>query len=152
MPQYYNTSLKNLTNRLKRFREILDKELVDEMLSHENIIIDMVRDQLFSGVDGYTANIRPPYAPRTIKRKIKKGQPIDRVTLRDTGDFYGSLHLSYDDEGFYISSTDQKLSNILKSRYGKPILRLSNENLSELINKYIRPSLTEKLKDYIRNG
>lgn len=152
MPQYYNTSLKNLTNRLKRFREILDKELVDEMLSHENIIIDMVRDQLFSGVDGYTASIRPPYAPRTIKRKIKKGQPIDRVTLRDTGDFYGSLHLSYDDGGFYISSTDQKLSNILKSRYGKPILRLSNENLSELINKYIRPSLTEKLKDYIRNG
>lgn len=152
MPQYYNTSLKNLTNRLKRFREILDKELVDEMLSHENIIIDMVRDQLFSGVDGYTASIHPPYASRTIKRKIKKGQPIDRVTLRDTGDFYASLHLSYDDEGFYISSTDQKLSNILKSRYGKPILRLSDENLSELMSNYIRPSLTEKLKDYIRNG
>lgn len=32
-----------------------------------------------------------PYAASTIKRKQRKGQPTDRVTLKDTGDFYATI-------------------------------------------------------------
>ena len=32
-----------------------------------------------------------PYAPLTIGIKRSKGQPSDRVTLRDNGDFHGSF-------------------------------------------------------------
>lgn len=152
MPQYYNTSVRNLIYRLRKFKDILSEELTDEILNNEDLIKEMVQNQLYSGIDGYTASIQPPYALSTIKRKLKKGQPVDRVTLRDTGEFYQSLHVSFDDEGFFIASSDQELSNILKSRYGSPILRLSDENLRELIYKHIRPSLTEKMKKHLQNG
>ena len=152
MAQYYNTSLRNLVYRLRKFKEILNEELTLEILNSEDLIIEMVCNQLYSGYDGYTASIQPPYAPSTIKRKLRKGQPVDRVTLRDTGEFYKSLHVEFDEEGFFVASTDQELSNILKSRYGSPILRLSDENLKELIWKHIRPSLTEKMKEYLQNG
>lgn len=152
MPQYYNTSIKNLVYRLRKFKEILDEELANEIMQNEGIILDMIHDQLYSGVDGYNLNLQPPYAPSTIRRKIRKGQPTDRVTLKDTGDFYESLYIASDENGFYVASTDQKLYNILRSKYGNPILRLTDENLNELIRNHIRPSLTEKMTDYIKNG
>lgn len=152
MARYYNTSVRNLVYRLRKFKSILDQELTNEILSHEHIIIDMVCEQLYAGIDGYKNRIQPPYATRTVKKKQKKGQPTDRVTLRDTGDFYKSLHVAFDEDGFFVASSDQELADILRKKYGYPVLRLSNENLSILLREYIRPSLKEKLKDYIKNG
>jgi len=155
MPKYYNTSIRNLTYRLRKFKDILDEELKNEIMEHEDVIIEMItRDQLYEqGVEGRGISIMEyqPYAARTIKIKKKKGQPYDRVTLRDTGEFYNSLHVEYDDKGFYVTSTDDKAKYLL-ARYGKTIFRVTNENLNELLNDYIRPSLKEKLKERLLNG
>lgn len=155
MPQYFNSSIKNLVYRLRKFRAILDEELKDEILKHENVIVQMVaNEQLYDeGIEGRGIEIMSyqPYTAKTIKIKQKKGQPYDRVTLRDTGEFHDSLHVEFDDEGFYVTSTDDKAKYLL-SRYGKTIFRLTNENLNTLLNQYIRPELSEKLKKKLLNG
>ena len=47
MPQYYNASLRNLVYRLRKFKDILSEELKDEIMKHEDIIVQMIaRDQL----------------------------------------------------------------------------------------------------------
>ena len=89
-----------------------------------------------------------PYTARTIQIKQRKGQPYDRVTLRDTGEFYSSLHVEFDDDGFYVTSTDDKAKYLL-ARYGKTIFRLTNQNFTELLRNYIRPELQQKLKEKI---
>lgn len=152
MSRYYNLSIRNLAYRLRKFKDVLHQELAEEIKSNEPIITEMVRMQLHAGTDGYTSSIQPPYTARTIKNKIKKGQPVDRVTLRDTGDFYKSLRVEFDEDGFYITSTDEDLMNLLKEKYGSPILRLSDSNMSILLHEFIRPSLKEKLKEYLQNG
>lgn len=151
MSKYYNTSIRNLANRLRKFSAILDQELVNAVMKRESFIIDCIREQLWSGLNGFNVDIVPHYAITTIQIKLKKGQPVDRVTLKDTGKFYNSLHLEYDSEGFFISSSNTKLQNILKDRYGKPILRLSNENQSVLLD-IVRADLQKKLKSTIENG
>src|SRR5574344_2026493 len=92
MPQYYNASIRNLVYRLRKFKDILSEELKDEIMKHEDVIVQMVaRDQLYEqGVEGRGISIMDyqPYTARTIKIKQKKGQPYDRVTLRDTGEFH----------------------------------------------------------------
>lgn len=154
MPQYFNASIRNLIYRLRRFKDILDEELKDEIMKHEDIIVQMVtQEQLYEeGIEGRGVEIMSyqPYTARTIKIKQKKGQPYDRVTLKDTGEFYSSLHVEFDDEGFYVTSTDDKAEYLL-ARYGKTIFRLTNENFSELLRNYIRPSLKEKLKERLLN-
>ena len=124
MPQYYNASIRNLVYRLRKFKDILSEELKDEIMKHEDVIVQMVaRDQLYEqGVEGRGISIMDyqPYTARTIKIKQKKGQPYDRVTLRDTGEFHSSLHVEFDDEGFYVTSTDDKAKYLL-ARYGKTI-------------------------------
>lgn len=155
MPQYYNASIQNLVRRLRKFKDILDEELKDEIMKHEDIIVQMIADeQLYEkGIEGRGIFIMDyrPYTSKTIKVKQKKGQPYDRVTLRDTGEFHGSLHVEFDDKGFYVTSTDDKAKYLL-ARYGKTIFRLTDENLTTLLRDYIKPSLKEKILNKIKNG
>lgn len=152
MPQYFNASIKNLVYRLRKFKDILSDELKNEIMKHEDVIIQMVvRDQLYDqGIEGRGISIMSyqPYTARTIQIKQRKGQPYDRVTLRDTGEFYSSLHVEFDDDGFYVTSTDDKAKYLL-ARYGKTIFRLTNQNFTELLRNYIRPELQQKLKEKI---
>ena len=154
MPQYFNASIKNLVYRLRKFKDILDEELKDEIMKHEDVIVQMVtQEQIYEkGIEGRGTEIMSyqPYTARTIRIKQKKGQPYDRVTLKDTGEFYNSLHVEFDDEGFYVTSTDDKAKYLL-ARYGKTIFRLTDENFSELLSNYIKPSLQEKLKERLLN-
>lgn len=155
MANRFNLTVRNLVYRLRKFKSILDQELKDEILRHEDVIVEMItQDQLYElGIEGRGTEIMSymPYRPRTIKKKIKKGQPTNRVTLKDTGSFYASLHVEFDDEGFYVTSTQDKAKFLLK-KYGKTIFRLTDNNLKTLLDEYIRPSLREKMKEYIKNG
>lgn len=152
MPQYFNASIRNLVYRLRKFKDILNDELKNEIMKHEDVIIQMVvRDQLYDqGIEGRGISIMSyqPYTARTMQIKQRKGQPYDRVTLRDTGEFYSSLHVEFDDDGFYVASTDDKAKYLL-ARYGKTIFRLTNQNFTELLRNYIRPELQQKLKEKI---
>jgi hypothetical protein len=155
MATYFNGTLKNLIWRLRKYRLILDEELRSEILEHSDVIIDMiVNEQLYEqGINGMGVEIMSyrPYTRTTVKIKHKKGQPFNRVTLRDKGDFYNSLHVKFDDNGFYVTSTDEKAPELL-AKYGTTVLRLTDENLSILLDKYIKPALRERFKHYIMNG
>lgn len=155
MANYFNLSLRNLIYRLRKYKDILDDELRDEIIRNKEVILKMItEEQLYNlGIEGRGVEIwsYQPYTASTIRHKHKKGQPYDRVTLKDTGKFYSSLDIQFDDSGFYITSSDEK-ANALLEKYGKTIFRLTNENLKTLLNDYIRPSLKEKFKAYIKHG
>lgn len=152
---YYNGSLKNLIFRLRKFKEILPQELKEEILENKFVIIQMItKDQLYErGINGENVFIASyqPYAQKTIQVKLKKGQPTDRVTLKDTGEFYDSFDVVFDENGFYVTSSDDK-AKYLVEKYGRTIFRLTNDNLTTLLREYVRPILTEKLKMYLKNG
>lgn len=153
MTRYYNTSIRNLAYRLRQFKDSLDDMLEDIIREKEDIIISaVVDDQLFRrGITGSGIKIwsYAPYADSTIKAKKKKGQPTTRVTLRDTGVFHKSVHLVYTGEGFYLTSDDKKVDD-LRKKYGNEIFRLTNDNLSRILNVHIRRELTKRLKQRLR--
>ena len=135
--RYYGLSIRNLAYRLRKFDEVLGRELVKTVLAHEQEIIEAItEDQLYErGVNGDDTEIMSyaPYAPSTIKRKIKKGQPYNRVTLKDTGEWYKSLRLIYDVDGFYLTSTDDK-NKYLKDK--TCLIVTHRPKLTEICNKH----------------
>ena len=54
MPQYFNTSLRNLNYRLRKFKAILSQELENTILDNESIIVEMItQQQLYEqGIEG----------------------------------------------------------------------------------------------------
>lgn len=82
---------------------------------------------MFSGKLSTGEDITPEYALSTIAAKKRKGQPYDRVTLRDTGDFYTSRFV-FADQGKIVNGSDVQYSEFLVKRYGEQIYGLDTEN------------------------
>jgi hypothetical protein len=149
----YNSSLRNLTYRLRAFRDSLPRLLEDAVRSKEDVIISAIADdQLYRrGIEGRGIKIMDyaPYTATTIKIKQKKGQPTTRVTLRDTGAFHESMFLVFDSEGFYVTSGDKKTGALI-AKYGDTIFRLTDQNFNRILNKHIRRELIKQLKKAVR--
>ena len=88
---------------------------------------DLNRSQLTEGQNIDKSDIEPAYSRVTVSYKKSKSQISDRVTLKDTGDFYKSFTVKANADSFVINATDSK-TNKLQKKYGDKILGLSEEN------------------------
>lgn len=127
----------------------LDK--VDVHEASQMSIIDTDRDlarvqqeQLFQGLRSDGKRIKPGYATSTKDYKRKKGQPFDRVTLKDTGQFYSGILIDVRGETFVITSADEKTGK-LEDKYGFRIFGLNKESRIEY-NPILRKALLNRLR------
>lgn len=126
--------------------------MADIIREYEPEIIDMnAEDQLFTqgrNALGVDISDYAPYTPDTEEIKALKGQPYDRVTLRDTGDFHESFYLEITDSEFTVKADDPKTPSLVK-RYGRQIFGLTDDNRSVLTWDYVFPAIIEKAKSMI---
>lgn len=131
---------------LEDFQNNAPRRILEQVEDVEPAVVAMNADeQLFAaGVRSDGTDIRPVYTPFTVRIKGMKGQPTDRVTLRDEGDFHASLRLEFQADEFEIVAGDWKEQK-LKAKYGDAILGLTDANIQRLI-EMIREPLLEDLK------
>ena len=86
-----------------------------------------------------------PYAPTTVYEKELKGQPSDRVTLRNKRDFHGSFFVKFGKVGLTIDATDSKRDKLV-SKYGKQIFGLTQESKTYVSNEILKPELLDEIK------
>ena len=149
-------SIIDLKSRVVTFNEGLVSGMYIQRIITDNeaYIVDMNAEiQLYEeGVNRLGVSIMDyaPYRPLTIAIKEEKGQPTNRVTLRDTGDFESSFYIEVGDRQFEIKASDWKTEGLIK-KYGRQILGLTDENILSLIWDYIYPDLMKKAKEVILN-
>lgn len=97
---------------------------------------------------GVSISSYAPYAPYTIQLKGYKGQPTDRVTLRDTGAFHKSFVLVIGPTSFYITAKDEKTDDLV-AKYGAGIFGLTPENREEVSRKLLYPVVMEQIQKEI---
>lgn len=105
---------------------------------------DKQREQLFSGIDAEGDQITPEYSPRTVAIKKKKGQPTDRVTLRDTGEFYAGIFLEPREDIYVIDSADEKTDALIK-KYGEEIFDLAPKNKDKYVEENLEPVFMDRV-------
>jgi len=86
-----------------------------------------------------------PYARFTVYVKRSNGQPSDRVTLRDNGDFHGSFFVKFGKDGLAIDATDSKRDKLVR-KYGKQIFGLTPESKTYVSNEILKPELLDEIK------
>lgn len=141
-----------MRERLEAFKDSQADIIQFILMSLESLIVDLnTEDQLFEkGItsEGEQIITYAPYSDVTIAIKEVKGQPVDRVTLRDEGDFHQSFRLQKINGGVEIIATDAKTVEILFS-YGDEVLGLTEENLEEVVFSYLLPELIDKLRSLL---
>jgi hypothetical protein len=146
--------INDLIEKFKKVGEELDTgEIAKKIVrDNDNILIDMnAQDQLYAkGVNrlGVRIDEYQPYRPLTIQVKIEKRQPYDRVTLKDTGEFYDSFYVETAEDRFYIKASDEKTNWLIK-KYGAEIFGLTNDSLAEFINDYVKDEAYNRVKEIL---
>ena len=146
--------IQSMINALREFKQRENAYALDCVRENEAVVIHMnAEEQLFEKGEnrlGVSISDYQPYSPITIEEKRIRGQPYNRVTLRDTGDFESSFFIRYTPDGFEIAASDWKTDDLVR-KYGREIFGLNRENLEELIHSYILPFLRGKLVETINN-
>ena len=125
-------------NPFDRLRVALEK--------NTNEIEDYQKEQFDSGERSDFSVIEPEYTPITKAIKSRKGQPIDRVTLKDTGAFYKSIVADVLSDEIQIYATDKKTQKLVdKYDEGDKLFGLNNESLQSLANNTLIPYIAEDL-------
>jgi len=110
-----------LAERMDEVIAGLDNEISNILNEVEPIIVEQQKERLFQGKYVSGNEIIPEYKPYTIfvKHYLKSPtQPTDRVTLKDTGDFYNQIFAAQLGNEVLIDSGDEK-SGMLKEKYEK---------------------------------
>jgi len=142
--------LLELKERLKDYADSINQQIRKIVIDNDYILIDMnatsqLRDRGITAT-GISIWDYAPYAPTTIAIKKMKGQPHDRVTLQDTGEFHASFYVDAREDEFELKANDWK-SDYLERSYGKDIFGLTDENISEFSKDYVLPELLNNLKN-----
>ena len=113
----------------------------DDYDLQDYIIYLNTEEQLYKGKDATgkeLEDIGGGYSAFTISYKKAFGQPYDRVTLKDTGNFYKSFEVEIEKDkliidAYYIveDGTD------LRSRWGDNLAGLTSESRAKLIEKLL---------------
>lgn len=129
-----------LTNIVKLDRLSILKSIYTE--AFEKYAIDLNRiDQLYNVGEDSGGNVLESYTANTRSIKARKGQPTDRTTLKDTGEFYDTFFLNFNIElDFEIMADDGDKG--LFDRYGKDIVGWTKEHTDE-IKEFIQKRFIE---------
>lgn len=100
--------------------------------------------QMLSGLRKDQKPIKPLYAASTIRAKKKKGQPTDRVTLKDKGNLYGKIGAVVDNEQIIIDS-DVEYSKHLEAKYGE-IYGIGGR-FKASYNEVLQPVIIDKIRE-----
>lgn len=139
-------AITRLIKTLRDFQDNINSYLEAATMGEETTIVDMNISQLYDmGENRNGEKIRPPYAPETVAIKRRKGQPTNRVTLRDTFAFQSSFYINYLPDGFEIAASDPKTER-LKTKYGNEILGLQDEAVKYLSENVYLPYLRKELE------
>lgn len=128
MPDRQSTAtieLRTVAFFMNPLRKVNMREVIKQALrKNESEIIEQQQIQMQAGQDSQGQQIRPAYTPFTKRMKREKGQPTDRVTLKDTGDFYAKQYAAFKADHLEIRSRDKK-SPALVEKYGSAIFGLA---------------------------
>lgn len=141
-------SVKDILNKAINLDEVKAWYFAIDIDLQNNIIKLNTIDQLFNdGIDSLGDSLGE-YSPFTVELKKAKGQPTNRITLKDTGDFYKTFKVEVKDDSFFINANPIKDDNNLFDDFGSEIVGLTEDNQKKISKtildntiKYIRKQL-----------
>jgi hypothetical protein len=136
-------ALKDTIDKLKAFN--YKSEVENIVLTNKDKLADLEAQQLYTGRDGDNKPILlngRGYSPFTIQEKRKKGQVIDRVTWRDTGELYKTIFAQVAAGQFTLTSASFKWDKLIK-RSGKKATELNEDSRNEFARNVAIPQFKE---------
>ena len=143
-----DTILNDFNVTVERLRTSINESIRTSFEQNKDVVKTMqTEEQMYLGINADGNAITPDYAKATINYKKRTGQPYDRVTLKDSGDFYDSMKLIIGNNSMFIMNT-KKYWIYLIDKYAD-ILGITDTNLQTFVNTYTLPIIKQNFDDII---
>lgn len=143
----FSEAKRRITELRDSFNSLLKKAFEEQK---QLIIKYNAEDQMYKlGEDSKGSVIRPAYRPATIRLKKAKGQPTNRVTLKDTGRFHKTLTVTPYDNYVEVESNVEYAKYLFK-KYGDDVLGVQEELLKDFVKLYVVPKIQEAAKEKLK--
>ena len=143
-----DTILNEFNATVDRLRTSINESIRTSFEQNKDVVKTMqTEEQMYQGINASGNAISPDYADSTINYKKRNLQPYDRVTLKDSGDFYDSIEIEARTDNFVIS-TQITYSIYLVTKYAE-ILGITDTNLQTFVNTYTLPIIKQNFNDII---
>jgi len=122
------------------------------MRSEDQVINLNTKSQLSNrGIGSDGTPLTPPYRPRTIEMKKRKGQTTAFVTTRDTGEWHDNFEIIYKSNQIEFTARPTfhqgvNVTQYLQKRYGNKLFGLVDFNITKL-QQIILPSILQQLRN-----
>jgi hypothetical protein len=127
-----------LNNALRLDENLIIGEILSDKNFQQFIINLNTEEQLFKeGINALNVSLESigeGYSEFTIQEKSRKGQPTDRVTLKDTEKFYKSWKVLVKDGGFELTADPIKDGKNILERWGQDVIGLTPEHTQIVID------------------
>lgn len=153
MAKVNKASFKKLKDTIKEIENSIFPTLQQVFTTESDEIKDIQTDvQLFTkSEDRLGIKIHPKYTDFTISIKLSKGQPTDRVTLKDTGAFYRSINVVANSNQLIIE-TSIEYARKLVEKYGKDILGIQDMEMKEFVIRFVMPQIKKNISNIIERN
>jgi len=137
--------------RLNEMEASINKSIQSSINSNKEVLIEQQTDgQMNKGKDANNITMQPSYALSTKKYKQGKGQPIDRVTLKDTGKLYDSINIQANTTQAVISTNVNYFKYLIDHYSNNKILGIQQKATEEFLEKYTIPEIEKNFKAIIK--
>jgi hypothetical protein len=133
--------------KLKLMKLSINKALQTSINTNKNVLIEQqTKGQFDKGKDANNVSFVPSYATSTIIAKRKKGQPTDRVTLKDTGKLYDSINIKAGTKDVTFSANVEYYKYLVAHYKSNQILGIQPKEMELFIKKYTTPEILKNFK------
>lgn len=142
------TEIKRAARKMAN-RNRINRIVKETLVKNDVFVLDLIfNKQLFDRgmrADNLLIHSFKPYKPSTIAYKKRKGQPTNRVTLKDTGESLFRAKVKGKKEGIEVFSTVDYFEH-LEEKYGEAAYKLTDNHIELLTKTLIIPAIVKDNK------
>jgi len=137
--------------KLLELKDSINKSIQNSISTNKAVLIEQQTDGQFDkGQDSQGIQFVPKYAFSTKVAKRKKGQPTDRVTLRDTGKLYGNIDIQAQTTQAIITANVEYFKYLITHYDKNTILGIQTEAMKDFLKEFTLPEIEKNFKTIIR--
>ena len=130
---------------------VINKSIQNSISTNKAVLIEQqTGGQFDKGQDSQGIQFVPKYAFSTKVAKRRKGQPTDRVTLKDTGKLYNNIEIQAQTTQAIITANVEYFKYLVAHYDKNTILGIQTEAMKDFLNKFTLPEIEKNFKTIIR--
>lgn len=132
------------------WKAIANESVKEAVRKYDFVILDYLTNKQWfqKGQKVDEKIIKPAYSRITVSIKKRKGDPYDRVTLRDSGKLYKSIDILAGERSVLVRILVPYFAK-LEKQYGSKILGIQDIFIVDFAENYVLPILTKNINDSI---